>query len=68
MCLAVPGKIIKIDGRKATVEYPDGQRFALIGDEKVKIGDYILVQMGIIIQALSAKEANTSLKAWKVSF
>jgi|WetSurMetagenome_2_1015567.scaffolds.fasta_scaffold637171_2 hydrogenase expression/formation protein HypC len=65
MCLAVPGKVIKIDGRKATVQYPDGLRFALIGDEKVKLGDHVLVQMGIIIQVLSVKEAYESSKSWK---
>lgn len=64
MCLAFPGKIIKIDGQKATVAYPDQTREVLIGGEKVKLGNYVLVQMGIIIQVLSAADARDSLSAF----
>jgi len=64
MCLAIPGKVIKIEGRKATVQYPGQSRFALIGDEKIKVGDFVLVQMGIIIQKLSKKDAKISMSVW----
>lgn len=64
MCLAIPGKIKKIEGRKVMVCYPGETRQALIGDDPVKIGDYVLVQMGIVIKILSAKEAQLALKAW----
>jgi hydrogenase expression/formation protein HypC len=64
MCLAAPGKVIKIEGRKATVQYHDDIRYALIGEERVKIGDYVLVQMGIIIQILFEKDAAASEEAW----
>ena len=65
MCLAVPGKIIKIEGRKVTVQYPGESRFALIGDDPLQEGDYVLVQMGIVIQILSSEEAAEAEKAWK---
>ena len=64
MCLAIPGKIIKIEKGKATVEYPGLTRFALIGDEKVKIRDYVMVQMGIVVKILTPKEAREALRAW----
>lgn len=64
MCLAIPGKIIKIEKGKAAVEYSNQTRFALIGDEKVKVGDYVMVQMGIVIKILSQKEAKEASKAW----
>jgi hydrogenase expression/formation protein HypC len=66
MCLAIPGKIIKIEKGKATVEYPGQTRLALLGDEKVKVGDYVMVQMGIVIKKLSSKEASFAQKAWKI--
>ena len=50
MCLAIPGQIKKIEGYKATVKYPGEERFALVGDEKVKKGDYVMVQMGIVVK------------------
>jgi hydrogenase expression/formation protein HypC len=64
MCIAAPGKVIKIEGRKATVLYSDQSRMALLSDDAVKVGDYVLVQMGIIIQVLTPRQARESLKAW----
>jgi hydrogenase assembly chaperone HypC/HupF len=65
MCLAIPGKVKKIKGRQALVEYPGEVRPALIGEKGVKVGNYVLVQMGIIIKILSKKEAQVALEAWK---
>lgn len=65
MCLAVPGKIKKIEGKKVLLEYQKEKRFAIIGDEKVKVGDYVMVQMGIIVKILSQKEAKSAFEAWK---
>lgn len=67
MCLAVPGKIKKIDGKKVLLDYPAEKRYALIGDEKVKVGDYVMVQMGIIIKKLSQSEARSAIKAWNIN-
>lgn len=53
MCIAFPGEIIKIEGLKAQVKYPTEVRTALVGEENVKVGDEVLVQMGIIIQILN---------------
>jgi hydrogenase expression/formation protein HypC len=64
MCLAIPGKIIKINGASALVKYPGEKREAIISDIKVKKGDFVLVQMGIILKRLSPMEASSSLKAW----
>lgn len=65
MCLAFPGKVINIEGRKAAVEYPGEVREALVGVEDLKVGNMVLVQMGIIIQVISAGQADKSVKAWK---
>ena len=65
MCLAIPGKVKQIDGMEAVIEYPGETRKAFLGgDIKVKPGDYVMVQMGVIVKKISAKEAELSLKAW----
>ena len=64
MCLAIPGQVTKVEGRKATVKYPGEERPAMLGDEKIKKGDHVFVQMGIIVKVLSNKEAQEALKAW----
>jgi len=65
MCIAVPGKVIKVEGHKVTVQYPGVSSVALIGEEIVGVGDYVLVQMGIVIKVLTPKEATASMDAWK---
>jgi len=65
MCLAIPGKVIKIEGRKLTVEYPGESREVLNSGEKLAIGDFVMVQMGIAVKKVSPKEAAVSIKAWE---
>lgn len=65
MCLAFPGKVIKIDGKKATVKYPLETREVLVGEDGIEIGDMVLVQMGIIIQKITQDQGDTAQKAWE---
>lgn len=63
MCLAIPGKVRKINGRQALVEYSRSSTLALIGEKSVKVGDYVLVQMGIIIKIITKKETAVIMAA-----
>lgn len=65
MCIAAPGQVVKIQGRKATIKYPKETRIAMVGDEEIKKGDLVMVQMGIVVRKLSAAEAKQSLEVWK---
>lgn len=65
MCLAIPGKIKEINGREVLVEYPGEERRALVGDEKIKVGDYVMVQMGIVVNVISEDEAKVAQEAWE---
>ena len=64
MCLAVPGKVKEIKGRKVVVDYESEVREVLGGGIRVAVGDFVLVQMGIVVKVLTKKEAEVSLKAW----
>lgn len=66
MCLAIPGKVKEVRGEKLIIEYPTETRSALAGGVPVKIDDYVLIQMGIVIKVVTEKEARVSWKAWKV--
>lgn len=48
MCLAVPSKVVEIDGDMATVEAFGEKRQVslLLMLEKVVLGDYLLIQVG----------------------
>ncbi len=65
MCLAIPGKIKAIEGRKAIVEYPGQVREAFIGEEGLRVNDYVLVQMGVVTKKLTEEEAKIAVKAWE---
>ncbi|HBH46242.1 MAG: hypothetical protein A2445_00095 [Candidatus Jacksonbacteria bacterium RIFOXYC2_FULL_44_29] len=61
MCLAIPGKIINIIGGKATVEYSGESRTAKIVTGHYKIGDYVIVQAGLVIEKVPQKQ----VRLWK---
>ncbi|MBI4438720.1 HypC/HybG/HupF family hydrogenase formation chaperone [Candidatus Woesearchaeota archaeon] len=66
MCLAIPGKIAEIKGMKAIIDYGTERRTAIITkDVPASVGDFVLVQMGCVVQKLTDKEAEESSKAWK---
>lgn len=64
MCLAVPGKILKIRGNmRADVEI--GGAIREVGLDMVpeaKEGDYVLVHIGYAIQTVDEEEARETLK------
>ena len=63
MCLAVPVKILEIDGQKALVELGGLARQAsimLVPDTQV--GDYVLLHAGFAIQKLDEKEAEETIR------
>ncbi len=66
MCLAVPGKILEIDGNKATIEYGEGvTNKANITLVEVEIGSYVLVHAGFAIKTLKEKDALETIEVWK---
>ena len=65
MCLAIPGKIIKIEGDMATIQYPEEVRVAKIIEDDYKVGDFVFVSAQIVVQKLTEKEALESLEQWK---
>jgi hydrogenase maturation factor len=64
MCIAFPGKVIKVDNKKITVQYPQETREALLGGESAEVGDYVLVQMGVVVKTLTPQEYEISKKSW----
>ena len=63
MCLAVPVKIVKKTGDKATVD-ADGvlKDISILLLPEVKVGDYVLLHAGFAIQEIDEKEAMETLK------
>jgi len=64
MCLAIPGKVIKVLNKQVEVQYPHETRTVLQGIENLNVGDHVMVQMGIAIKKITHKEAENILSAW----
>jgi len=63
MCLAVPGKIKKIEKDKALVDFGGVLREISLGlIEEPKIGDYVLVHAGFAIGKVEKESAQETLK------
>jgi hydrogenase expression/formation protein HypC len=62
MCLAIPMRLVKIEGNSGIVAVNKTQRRIHLGFVKdVKIGDYLIVHAGFAIQKLDEKEARDTL-------
>jgi hydrogenase expression/formation protein HypC len=62
MCLAIPMRVVKIDGFLAVAEVDGVRREArldLLSD--VAVGDYILVHAGLAIATVDPKDAEETL-------
>lgn len=55
MCLALEGKVLEVKNGKATVECRNQKIEAIAKDIKVKKGDEVLLQFGIVIQKINQK-------------
>jgi len=69
MCLAIPGKVLKIDGYNALVDFDGVKKNVIIGlTPSVKEGDYVIVHAGYAIQIVDIEEAKKSLELFNQAF
>ena len=64
MCLAIPGKIVNIDGDEAYVDYGGSMKTANISMVDAKVGQYVVVHAGFAIEVMDEEESNETLKLW----
>ena len=62
MCLAVPGRIIAIDGEKAVVDYGITRRKASNRIAGARLNDYVIVRGKIILEIVPRRQAVSTLK------
>jgi hydrogenase expression/formation protein HypC len=66
MCLAVPMKLVKIEGNKGLVELSGVKKeISLTLLKDVEIGDYLIIHAGFAIEKLNEKEAKKTLEIWE---
>ena len=66
MCLAIPGKIVSIDGNTAIVDFDGIQQkiiIALILNPEV--GKYVIIHAGYAIEQMEENDALEAIEQWK---
>ena len=65
MCLAIPARVMSVDGDKAQVDFGEGVlREVNVTLVNAKVGNYVLVHAGYAIQLMDEKDALETLRLW----
>ena len=66
MCLAIPGKIVSIDGNTALVDF-DGieQKIIIALVLNPEVGKYVIVHAGYAIEQMEEKDTMEAIEQWK---
>jgi hydrogenase expression/formation protein HypC len=64
MCLAVPGKIIKIEEDIGDIDFGGVIRKANITMVEAKVGDWVVIHAGFAIEIMDEEEAKETLRLW----
>mgnify|MGYP002622288243 CR=1 FL=1 len=65
MCLAVPGRIVSIDGDDADVDFGGVIRRTNLTMVEADVGDWVLIHAGFAIEKVDEEEAQRTLELWK---
>jgi len=65
VCLAIPAKVVEINGDTAKVDFGAGtMRDVNVSLVDAKVGEYVIVHAGYAIEVLDQKAAEETLALW----
>ena len=66
MCLVLPSRVVAVLDKRVEVELADGQRAIVNAELKpdLNVGDYVLVDRGLVIETIAAEEAQAILQMY----
>ena len=64
MCLAVPGKVISINGDTGDVDFGGVVKQANLTMVDAKVGEWVVVHAGFAIETMDEKEALETIELW----
>ena len=66
MCLAIPAKVLEIQGDIAKVDFGQGvARDVNVTLVEAHVGEYVLVHAGYAIQVIDKEAAEETLRLWR---
>lgn len=64
MCLALPGKIVSIEGDQGHIDFGGTMKTANISMVEANVGDWAVVHAGFAIEIMDEEEAQETLSLW----
>ena len=64
MCLAIPGKIVKIEDDMADVDFGGVTRKANVSMVEAEVGMWAVVHAGFAIQLMDEEDAQETIRLW----
>ena len=66
MCLAIPGKILEINGNSALVDFDGIKQTVIIAlIQNPEVGKYVIIHAGYAIEMINEQEAMEAIEQWK---
>ena len=66
MCLAIPGKIVSINGNTAIVDFDGIEQEVIIALVlNPEVGKYVIIHAGYAIEQMEEKDAMEAIEQWK---
>ena len=65
MCLAVPGKILSIEGSVGEVDFMGTRRKVRLDLVDAQVGDYVIVHVGSAIEVIDEASARESIRLFE---
>ncbi|MFT0899217.1 HypC/HybG/HupF family hydrogenase formation chaperone [Candidatus Methanoprimaticola sp. MG2] len=64
MCLAIPGKIVNIDGNMGDIDFGGVTRKANLSMVDAEVGEWAVVHAGFAIQIMDEEDAQETIRLW----
>ncbi|MBR1973830.1 MAG: HypC/HybG/HupF family hydrogenase formation chaperone [Candidatus Methanomethylophilaceae archaeon] len=64
MCLAIPGKVVSINGDNADIDFGGVIKQTNVSMVEAKVGDWVVIHAGFAIEIMDDEEAEETLKLW----
>lgn len=65
MCLAIPGKVISVEGNQAEVDFGGVVRKVNVSLVESNPGEWVVVHAGFAIEKMDEEEARETLQLWQ---
>ena len=64
MCLAIPGKVIAINGDTGDVDFGGVTKQTNISMVDAKVGDWVVIHAGFAIEVMDEEDAQETIRLW----